>query len=202
MTMRLEMPMPRSVGETIFAWVILIGVIGVSIMAVINLLSGEDVIASWLWSSLWFGVVIWLNRQSVICDGGIGKWAVNRLGQLAGRDFAEITSLDNQPKEVRLGFQLFGHCFIQKDISLDKIKSVEWSPGQTKKYWSVVLWFKHDDPRNEWTVKPDQYPTIVGPSRRKEATKALGLVFVDFLRSAGVPLVRGKGDACFVRSGT
>jgi hypothetical protein len=203
MTTRLEMPIPRSVGETIFAWVIFVGTIGLSIKAVLNLLSGEDVVASRVWSSLWFGVVIWQLCQSIIYEGGIGTFAINRLSDLVGRHFAEITSLDDHSKEVRFGFQLLGHRFIQKCVSLDKIESVEWSPGQAKKYWNIGLWFKKADltKRNEWAVKPDQDVCIVGPSQRKEATETLVLTFVDFLLSADVTLVRGKGDACFVRPG-
>ena len=207
MTTRLEMPIPRSLGETIFVWVITVGVVGFSIQALLNLLSGEDVVASWVWSSLWFAVVIWQTWQSIIYEGGIRKFAINYLGGLAGKHFAEIAPFCGQPTEIWFGFQLFRHRLVQQKVSLEKVESVKWNPGQAtamtgrdKKDWQVCLWFKHDGPsKSKWQKPDDVY--IVGPSRRKEATEVLGLAFVDFLCNAGVPLVRGKGDACFVRSG-
>jgi hypothetical protein len=204
MTPHLKMPIPRSRFNTIFTLVITVGVVGFSITAMLNLLTGEDVVASWVWSSLWFGLLILGAWSCVSSAGNLSKWTIDYLGCLAGKHFAEIASLDSQPQQIRFGFELLGHRFVQRSVSLDKIESVEWGPEQARKYWNIALWFKHDDPtkRNEWTVKPDQDACIVGPSQRKEATEVLALAFVDFLRSAGVPLVRGKGDACFVHSGT
>jgi hypothetical protein len=46
--------------------------------------------------------------------------------------------------------------------------------------------------------KPDQELHIVGPSRRKQDTAALGHEFVSFLRKAGADLVH-KADNIYVR---
>jgi hypothetical protein len=70
--------------------------------------------------------------------------------------------------------------------------------------WHVTLWFDHNDAaeslRRKALPKPDQEVYVVGPRRRKKITEAFGLSFVEFLRAAGVILVPGEKDNCFVRS--
>jgi hypothetical protein len=70
--------------------------------------------------------------------------------------------------------------------------------------WHVVLWFDHNDAakslRQNMLRKPDQEVYVVGPERRKKTTEAFGLSFVEFLRAAGVMLVPGEKENCFVRS--
>lgn len=160
----------------------------ITILAVVDLLNQSVVIVS----SLWLGVAIF-----GVCTER--SFALMWVGNLAGRHFVESEPSSNRPTEIRFGFQLFGYRFVEQKVSLEKVESVEWNPARDQKY-SVLLWFKHDGPLRTWQ-KPDQRFYAVGPALRKEDREALGLSFVKFLQSAGVPMVRGEGDVCFVRGG-
>jgi hypothetical protein len=198
MTTLQEMSIPRSRSETVILWVITVGAIAFSILAVFDLLSQDAFIAP----ILWLGFVILLIWSSIKYGGGIRSYAINYLGSLVGKPFAEIALPADQAKEVWFGFQFFGHRFVERKVPLEKVESVEWSPGQAKGEWIIGLWFKHDDPTKTRSFKPGQDVCIVGPGQKKEETEALGISFVNFLRSAGVPMVRDeKNDSCFVCSG-
>jgi hypothetical protein len=160
----------------------------ITILAVVDLLNQSVVIIS----SLWLGVAILL-----VCADR--NFAITWLGNLAGRHFVEIGPPGNRPTELRFGFQLLGNRFVQQKVSLEKVEAVEWNAASDQK-GLVNLWFKHDGPPRRWR-KPDQMFYAVGPALRKKDSEILGLSFVKVLRSAGVPMVRGEGDACFVRSG-
>ena len=71
------------------------------------------------------------------------------------------------------------------------------------KDWSVALWYDHGDPekskKHHMLRKPDQDVYIVGPSRPKEVTAALGEDFLSFLRVIGSTLLQGDSDSLYVR---
>jgi hypothetical protein len=207
MTSSLEMSIPRARSENITACVLTIVVVFFSILAVYNLLCEQALISSGLWLAF-VAFQVWSSSKT---KGSFQKFAIECLGDFGGKQFVEITPPNGVPVKIRFGFHLLGYRFVLWTVTLNKVDCVEWSPGQATgmagrdmKDWSVCMWFRHDDPtrRNEWSRKPDHDIYIIGPSVRKEETEAFGLSFVDFLRHAGVPLVRGKGDACFERVAT
>jgi len=200
----LKMTIPRSRGMTIFLTTITVIAVLSSLLAMFNLFNRIAIIASSIWL-IFITIMIWTACKKA---GSLRNFLINRLGDMAGRQFVESTPQDAQPIEIRFGYQLFGHRFIQRTIALDKIESVEWCPGQATgmtgrdmKDWSVYLWFDHDDPtkRKKWSRKPDQDIYVVGPSKRWEDTDAFGRSFVGFLCAAGAVLVQCDKTFCFVR---
>jgi len=136
---------------------------------------------------------------------------IDNIGALVGRQFVEATPRAVTPGEIRFVFKVLGHRFIHCSIALNAIESVEWDAGQATDRigrdmndWTVILWFDHNDAaeslRRRRLPKPDQEVYVVGPERRKKTTEAFGLSFVEFLRAAGVILVPGEKENCFVRS--
>jgi hypothetical protein len=204
MMTRTEMTIPRSLYENIFLRAIYFIVMLASIMAMLNLITGTAVIVSGIWL-IFISIMIWKACKNA---GGLHKYLVNRLGEIAGRKFVESTSYKKAPTEIRFGYELFGHRFIQLVVKTDTIESVEWDKGQASGMtgrdmndWSVYLWFDHNDPakRKSWSRKQDQEIYVVGPSRRWEDTDAFGRSFVDFLRAAGAILVKSDNVFCFER---
>jgi len=202
----MEMTIPRSRRDVIFYSVTYTIVVFFVFVAVFDLLNSLALITP----CIWLAYVAMIVRSGCRSEGGLRKFLINRFGDVAGRQFADVSV----PREIRFGYELFGKRFIQRRIALDKIESVEWSPGQATsmagrdmKDWLICLWVDHDDPiesqkRQRWARKPDQDVYIVGPSRRKEDTGALGLSFIAFIRDAGVTLVPSEKATCFVRSRT
>ena len=140
----------------------------------------------------------------------MGRYLINRLGDLFGQSFVESESSVGQRGDIRFGFEFLGHRFTQRSVGIANIESVEWETGQgtamagrDKNDWHVCLWFDHNDPqmseKQRKYRKPDQDIYIVGPSTRRDRTEALGLAFVDFLRAAGAELAQGATTTCFVR---
>ncbi|HAH20586.1 MAG: hypothetical protein A2Y00_01085 [Omnitrophica WOR_2 bacterium GWF2_43_52] len=200
----LEMTVPRSIGNTIFFATIDVIVIFFGMLSVFNLFSRTALIAS----SVWLVFVVAMVWAACRVEGGPDKFLINRLGDLVGRQFMLVVPQSAQSAEIRFGYQLMGQRFYQCTIAIDRIKSVEWSPGQASavagrdmKDWSVFLWFNREGSRKneKWSRKPGQDIHAIGPARRREETEAFGLLFVDFLRSSGVELVQGEKNTCFVR---
>lgn len=163
-------------------------------MALIPSLIWLALIASYVWST-----------------GGLRSFLLGQLG-LFGQHFFEWGPPDGEPRDVRFGFQLLGHRFLEKRIPLDKIESVEWCTGQATDIagremndWQVWVWFDHDDPkrgeaqRKRRYRKPDQDLYGVDPSGPRDRTEALCLSLVSLLRRAGVDLIQGASATCFVR---
>jgi hypothetical protein len=122
------------------------------------------------------------------------------LGDLFGRFFIEVDSI-GESKEVHFGFELAGQSFIKRTVSIARIKSVEWSPGQATSMagrdmndWSVSVRFDSDDPQ-----KRHNLIEVLGPSVARVQTETLGLAVVEFLRNSGVELTQGTTTTCFVR---
>jgi hypothetical protein len=203
---RSEMAIPRWSLENLFYLVLFTILVLASIVAVLNLVFRWDevgMIASCLWLAI-LGFGIWLRCKQ---QGGLREVLLDCLDLFARRQFVESVPRGDGSVEIRFGFQLFGFRTLRFNVPLDKIETVEWSPGQAPKYWCVFIWFDHDIPelsqkrrQQKWVHKPDQDVYSVGPSRRKKTTAAFGLAFVEFLCRAGATLVRRDGDCTFVRA--
>lgn len=201
---RREMTTPRSRADDIFCYIISVVVVAFVLLAIVNLCNGAALIAS----SLWLGLVAMMVWTTCREQGGVRKYLINWLGNLAGKRFVEFDPADAPPQSLRFGFQLFSRCFIQKSILLNSIKKVEWSTGQATNMagrdmndWQVWIWFTKNNfaigkkQRSSW--KSDLYG--FGSSGCKVKTEVLGLSFVAFLRDAGADLIPDATTACFVR---
>jgi hypothetical protein len=102
-------------------------------------------------------------------------------------------------RNLEVGFRLFGSTIIQCRVPEVDLVSLGWSTGQASEMagrdvndWSVVLWCLHHDLQKEARERehhyrrPGQMPVIIGPSRSKVATEALGQRVISFLREAGI----------------
>jgi hypothetical protein len=209
MTSSQEMTIPKSRGEVIVLFVITIIVVLSVCLALVNIFSRVAMIASFIWLAF-ITMVLWKPIRQA---GSFRRFLADCLGALLGRNFVEVASLNVPTKEIRFGYELFGHRFIQRSVAIDKIESIEWKTGQATDMagrdmndWRICLWFDHGDPvksekKRKWR-KPDQDIYIVSPARRKKNTETLGLSFVAFLRAAGAQLSPGEKSSYFVRSKT
>jgi hypothetical protein len=201
-----EMTIPKSRIEILWTGFLSLIVVVFALVALLNLANGDAFVPSILWLII-VAWIIWSGSQEA---GGIRSFLIDWLASLAGRKFA-LSPTDNASLPcIRFGFELFGHRFFQKDIEIDRIESVEWTPGQAtgmtgrdKRDWSVVLWYDHGDPemskKRHMLPKPDQDVYIVGPEGRREKTATLGMEFITFLREVGVTLAPGKDNNVYVR---
>ena len=201
-----EMTIPKSRGETLWTGFLSSVVVVFGILALLNLANSAAIIPS----VIWLLIIAWIFWSGFRDAGGIKRYFCDWLAVFAGRKFAISASDGAGQQSVRFGYELFGRRFYEKLIPLDRIESVEWSPGQATslagrdmKDWSVVLWHDHDDPekskKHNMLRKPDQDVYIVGPSRRKEDTAALGRDFLSFLREIGAARLQGESDSVYVR---
>jgi len=197
---RSEMAIPHWSGEVIFGIAICVILVVASLVAMLNLFLHIAVTASCVWLAI-MAVWIWSN-----CKGRGYRQCFHALvGLFARRHLVESEHRETGVIEIRFGYCCFGRRFFDFKVPLHKIETVEWSPGQAPRYWSVFVWFDHDDPEKslrerKWRRKPDQDVYVVGPSRRKQKTEAFGLALVGFLRRAGAAFVRGEDDCTFVRA--
>jgi len=201
-----EMTIPSSRGETLWTGFLSLIVVVFAILAVLNLANRVAIIPS----VIWLLIVSWILWSGWRDAGGIRRCFCDWIAIFAGRRFAMSANDDAGQPSVRFGYELFGRRFYERTIPLYRIESVEWSPGQATsmaghdmKDWSVALWYDHGDPekskKHHMLRKPDQDVYIVGPSRPKEDTAALGEDFLSFLRAIGSTLLRGDTDSVYIR---
>jgi hypothetical protein len=191
-----EMSIPKSRAQVTIQLVITTIVVFFALLALVNLCLWMAVIPS----MIWLAFVAMCVKSSAKQDGGLQPFVINQMGDLFGRKFVEREASDPQPQCIRFGFQLFGHRFIQKCISVQKIESVRWHTGQASGRagrdmgdWKVWMYFDGGD------QKPDHAFYGIGPAVRKDRTEALGLALVSFLQKAGVDLMQGEQSNFFVR---
>jgi hypothetical protein len=202
----LEMTIPKSRSDTVWEGVFTFIVVFFGFLGILNLTNHVAIIPSAIWLIIVM-TIVWNGCREA---GGIRRYLADRLAVFAGRRFVLYLSGQTGPARIRFGYQLFGLRVFQRDVQIERIECVEWTPGQTTsmaghdmKDWRVVLWYEHCSPekskKDHMLRKPDQDLHIVGPSRRKEDTSAFGLEFVAFLRKAGARLIQGEADNLYVR---
>ena len=202
----LEMTIPKARSDTVWESVFTFIVVFFSILGIVNLTNRVAIIPSSIWL-IFVASIIWNGCREA---GSVRRYLADRIAIFGGRAFVLYPSDQGNPARIRFGYELFGRRVFQRDVRVDRIESVVWNPGQATsmaghdmKDWHVVLWFDHCNPekskKDHMLHKPDQELHIVGPSRRKEDTSALGHEFLAFLRKAGVQLTQGEADNVYVR---
>ncbi len=199
----IEMTLPKSRGEIMWTGFFSLIVVVFAFFALLNLVDHIAVIPSVLWL-LFVAWILWSGCRDA---GGVRRFLIDWFSPFAGRKFAVLS---HDGASIRFGYELFGRRFYQKDIEIERIETVSWSPGQATgmagrdmKDWCLALWYDHRNPeksnRHHTRRKPAQDIYIVGPSRRKEDTATLGMEFVSFLNGVGVHLMRGEGNNVYFR---
>ena len=103
-----ELTVPRSTANSIFLAILYLIVLLFSILAITRLLNDTALVASIVWLIL----VIWLIWNGCVDEKvGLGKFLINRLGDVVGRKYMLIDTHNTQSTEIHFGFQLFGHRF-------------------------------------------------------------------------------------------
>ncbi len=192
-----EMKIPKSLGETLFLAMI-VTIVFVSVLAALfNLVSIGTVPGSAVAASIiWLLLVFLLIGSSCWAEGGIRQFVVNRVGEFAPRQIAAVVKSDAGPAILGFGYDLFNRRFYYFKVRCDGVKSVDWNAGQATslagrdmKDWRVAVWFDTESvmmnrASHRWGVY------VVGPSRRKELTEALGARLIDMFRRGGVPVAQ------------
>jgi hypothetical protein len=207
MTPNQEMTIPRSGADITFHFVFGGIIVLFVVIALVNLYNRVALVASCIWLAF-VTLIVWTKSKE---EGGFRGFLTSWLGELGGRRFVESASHEVHQTEVRFGYEMLGHRFIQQRFAIGKIESIEWTTGQATAMagrdmndWHVCLWFDHDDPAENESQssgklrKLGQKVYLVGPSTEKKLAEALGISVVAFLRAAGADLVQ-SADACFVR---
>ena len=201
-----EMTIPKSRGEILWIGFVSLIVVVFALLAFLNLANHVAIIPS----VIWLLFVTWILWSGCREAGSVRMYLTDWLAAFAARKFVMFPPETTHQAFIRFGYELFGRRFYQKDIEIERIESVEWSPGQATsmagrdmKDWSVALWYDHGDPErsknHHMLRKPDQDVYIIGPSKRKEVTAILGREFISFLNAIGVHLTQGSEDTIFSR---
>jgi hypothetical protein len=160
-------------------------------------------------SVLWLALVAFVLAGGVYFAGGIGPSAIECLGLLSSRPFADV-SRDGERVVIGFGYELFGRRFYYLRIDREQITSVVMNTGQASSLagrdmddWSVVLWYRVSGrvARTPPRYRDDEEVYIVGPARARERTAELFGAFVALLRSAGVELHPTERENEFRTSG-
>ncbi len=201
-----EMAIPMPWGGALVNAVKILALVGLFMLAVAGVIHEVAPIASCLWIAIVI-MILWNGSRE---EGGLRRFLVNWLGDVARRHFAEVAADNGQPGEVRFGYRLLGHRFITTSIPIDKIETVEWSSRRTtdpaaadRHDWHVRVWFDRGvatkGEKDKWARKPEQEICIVGPFAAKAKTEALGLQLVSLLRRAGASLMETDEPTRYVR---
>ena len=154
-------------------------------------------------SAIWLAVMAffaWVWRTQ---EGSSYNCFIGILSVFSRRHFTERVIDTTGTSIIQFGFQQFGRRLIYFRVPINKIEKVYWRPGQNPEYWVILIQYLYDD--LETNLVKYEHPESkhnlfrVGPAEFKEKTEALGLVFVDFLRRAGVSLIKGEEDGTYVR---
>jgi len=177
------------------------------VVAVFNLVRVTTVpTVSLIASLLWVGLVFRVVTSNIREEGGIGQYAINRLGLYSRRHFIRATLYGLQADTIYVGYSLFGRDRAYLTVRAKAISSLGWSPGQATAMsgrdmndWDVALWYHHPDgpQRKPYPGVRDEEVFILGPSGSRARVEALGRQVVEFLVSVGVELTPGKDECEF-----
>lgn len=179
-------------------------------VAVFNVIFSYESLGTLILSVIWIAIVIMVHLNSYIEEGGIRYYVLNRGGQFARRQFAEVAKDNSGRMIVCFGYVLFSRHFYLLKVRGDGIKTIDWGPGQAASMtgkdmndWHVALWFNPDCAIwNRKTHKLGIY--IIGLHGPKDQTETFGNAFIDFLRNAGMsfgPIDRVNTDDIIGKTG-
>lgn len=177
------------------------------VVAVFNLVRATMVpTVSLMASLLWIGLVVLVVSSNIRNEGGIGQYAINRLGLYSRRHFIRVTFDGRKADTIYVGYSLFGRYREYVTVRAKAISSLDWSPGQATAMsgrdmndWHVALWYHHPDgpQRKPFPGVRDEEVFMLGPSGSRARIEALGRQVVEFLVSVGVQLTPGKDECEF-----
>ena len=160
-------------------------------------------------STVWLTLMALLLYGAIDNDGGVLLFLINRLGVFSRSHFVEADFTGGHPEAVRFGYKLCDHRFYYRRIECQSVSSVEWCAGQATAMagqdmndWHVIVWYHHPRPRFSILGHRGEELHVVGMSGPKDAIERLGLEFVAFLQSAGVPLRATDNPTEFTMTGT
>lgn len=191
-----EFSIPISIGSVIWHWFFTALVCFFTLLSLRNLFLSVAIIAS----GIWLICVIWGFLSSLRKSGGIRLWLINRLGDLGCRAFILYSSDRTPRRTLTFGIKFLGRRFTRLTMEVAQIKSIAWHAGQGTALagrdmndWQVFLDFMCRDKTNILPDLPDDQARrkhlSIGPSGSKKRIEAFGLLFVEFVRQAGAPMV-------------
>jgi hypothetical protein len=159
------------------------------VLAVRNLFTGTEFIASTLWLLL-LGFVATSN----IRESGWRSFFLGVLGAFASRQVLVVRRSDDS-RSLGIGFRLFRFSVIQHRVPAHDIVSLSVHTGQASDLanrdvndWSVGLWYLHHDDKRRGTRRPGQEVVIIGPARAKPDSETLARRIAGFLDVSGLPV--------------
>jgi len=178
------------VSAVIFTVVMIVSVA----MATQNLVNRVAVIPSSFWL-LVLATVFIINMR----EAGFRSLVLSMLDAFSRRQVLRVSIGSEGRTELGIGFRLLGRDLYPLIIPVQSLVSLYWSAGQASDMagrdcddWSVVLWYLHGNAEERAKQeriglrRPGQHPVIIGPSRPRSVTEALGQQVVQFLSENGV----------------
>lgn len=156
-------------------------------------------------SLLWLLIVTGGLTFSILDEGGIRRFLLNRLAAYSEDHFVEVIRGDDSDLIVQFGFTVRQRPFIQSQVAGAAITSVTWRTGQATAMvgrdmndWHVALGY-HCKGSKRWTEigYREEDLRIVGPMGAVTETAAFGESLVAFLCAAGIELHATEDDCEF-----
>jgi hypothetical protein len=200
-----EMPMLRPRRFIVGMTLMYSFIAGFSLLAMLNLLRmGSSGVMSIFSSIAWLSLVTIALIGIVRLEGGTRQFVINRMGDFSLRHFACVEHDQNNSPVLRFGYRMFARKFYVFAVELNGITSVNWHSGQGTMIsgrdmddWSVGLWYETGKLRSSPGVddlRDAKNVFIVGQTGPKTQVESFGRSFVEFLQSAGAPLVKVDGE--------
>jgi hypothetical protein len=174
-------------------------------LAIYNLFHAQAIIPSSLWLLLVGSMLFGFCKEL-----GVKQVAINVLGAFSIKESIQTVPRKDGLNEIQFGYRFLMFRFLYLTVPVNKIESVEWSPGQFScrmgkdmNDWLVSVWYDHDDPvKSQLQSKlrhPDQEIYIIGLGGPKAEINIFGRSVLDLLRHSGASLVQGASDCIYVR---
>lgn len=156
-------------------------------------------------SLLWLLLVLTGAILSIVYDGGISQFLINRLGAFSNHQVVRA-SPDGSAETISFGFLMFGRFLSYLVVDVRAISSIGWNSGQGTAMagrdlndWTVVIWYHSARRRNTrpYPGMRDEEVFVIGESGTKASAEAFGSKLVEFLMSVGIELKPGRSEREF-----
>ncbi|MBL8814516.1 MAG: hypothetical protein JNL58_00700 [Planctomyces sp.] len=156
-------------------------------------------------SLLWLLLVLTGVILSIVDDGGIRQFLINRLGAFSNRQVVRATP-EGSAETISFGFLMFGRFLSYLVIDVRAISSIGWHSGQGTAMagrdlndWTVVIWYhspRTQDTRSYPEMRVEEV-FVIGEYGTKASAEAFGSNLVEFLKSVGIELQPGRTEREF-----